>query len=178
MTSTALLVPVPRLAPLIEPWASRHDPAFASGLPTHVTIQFPFLPPEQLTPSALATLTDVAASVPATSVEFAEVGMFPDGEVLHLLPRPDEVFRTLGRRLRDHWPDLLPYGGRHPDPTPHVTVGHEIPRARARHAARALMLAMPVRVPIHVVQVWAGNGDGTWGRLATFRLGEPNRAAA
>lgn len=178
MTTTALLVPVPRLAPLIEPWARRHDPAFAAGLPTHVTIQFPFLPPGQLTPSALATLTEVAASVPATSVEFAEVGMFPDGEVLHVLPRPDEVFRTLGRRLRDHWPDLLPYGGRHPDPTPHVTVGHAIPRAQARHAARALSLAMPVRAPIHVMQVWAANGGGAWGRLATFRLGDPRTAPA
>jgi 2'-5' RNA ligase len=147
MTTTALLVPVPRLTPLIEPWARRHDPAFAAGAPTHVTIQYPFLPPEEFTASAMSRLTEVAASVPATHVEFTEVGMFPDGEVLHLLPRPDDVFRTLGRRLREHWPDLLPYGGRVPDPTPHVTVGYAIPRARARHAARALSLAMPVRVP-------------------------------
>jgi hypothetical protein len=103
-------------------------------------------------------------------VEFAEVGMFPDGEVLHLLPRPDEVFRTLGRRLRDHWPDLLPYGGRHPDPTPHVTVGHAIPRARARHAARALSLAMPVRVPIHV--------DAGLGGQRRRRVGPPGHVSA
>lgn len=169
MSSTALLVPIPRVGPLIAPWAQRYDPSAARGVPPHVTVLFPFLPTHELTTEDLARVEAVCASHPATEVDLARVGMFEQGEVLHLRPEPDTPFRAMTQNLQREWPDLQPYGGRHGDPTPHVTVGFHMPRPAARHAARALMLALPIRVPVHAVQLWAEGPDG-WVHVSTFPL--------
>ncbi len=50
-----------------------------------------------------------------------------------------------------------------------MTVGFHIPRPSARHAARSLMLALPMRVPIDVVQLWVDGATG-WGHVASFPL--------
>ncbi len=169
MSSTALLVPVPRVGPWIAPWAQRHDPSTARGVPPHVTVLYPFLPTTEITTRDLSRLEALFASHPATEVDLAQVGMFEQGEVLHLRPEPDTTFRTMTQRLQAEWPDLQPYGGRHDDPTPHVTVGFHIPRPSARHAARSLMLALPIRVAVDSVQLWAEGPDG-WLHVSTFPL--------
>ena len=76
--------------------------------------------------------------------ELTTVGMF-DSDVLHLRPDPDTPFRELTEAVADRF-GTPPYEGRHDEILPHVTVGKAIPRPRARHAARALMLAMPLRI--------------------------------
>lgn len=169
MPSTALIVPVPRVGPLISPWARRHDPTTAGGVPAHITVFFPFIAPDAITPADLSRLESVFATHPATEVELARVGMFEEGEVLHIRPEPDEPFRAMTESVHREWPALEPYGGRHEDPVPHVTVGFHIPRPSARHAARSLMLALPLRVPIDVVQLWVDGAKG-WHHLATFPL--------
>ncbi len=94
MPSTALIVPVPRVGPLISPWARRHDPATAGGVPPHVTVFFPFIPPDAMTPADLSRLESLFATHPATEVDLAHVGMFEEGAVLHsrarhTVPGPD-----------------------------------------------------------------------------------------
>lgn len=172
MSHTALIVPVPRVAPLIEPWARRHDPSFQRGVPPHVTVLFPFLPVDEILTDDLDALGQLCAQHPEIEVDLAQVGMFEDHEVLHLVPDPDEPFRRLTTDLRARWPHLRPYEGRHEDPAPHVTVGFHIPRPTARHAARSLMLALPIRVPVHVLQLWHGDGE-QWHHLRSFPLGTP-----
>lgn len=169
MPSTALIVPVPRVGPLISPWARRHDPATAGGVPPHITVFFPFIPPDALTRADLTRLESLFASHPATEVDLAHVGMFEQGEVLHVRPEPDTPFRAMTTSVQQEWPALEPYEGRVGDPVPHVTVGFHIPRPSARHAARSLMLALPMRVPIDVVQLWVDGATG-WGHVASFPL--------
>lgn len=169
MPDTALLVPVPRLAPLIEPWARRFDPAAVGGVPPHVTVLSPFLAPQAITTTVTDTLRHVALRHEAFTTAFTQVGMFEEGEVLHLLPDPDAPFRELTAALRDPWPDLEPYGGAHDDPVPHATVGFEIPRPSAKHAARSLLLSLPVAVHVDVLQLW-GTDDEDWHHLQSFPL--------
>lgn len=169
MAETALLLPVPRLAPLIEPWARRFDPAAVGGVPPHVTTLFPFLPPEAVTTEVTDTLRHVALRHEAFTSRLTEVGMFEKGEVLHLRPDPDAPFRELTEAVRTRWPDLVPYDGQVEDPTPHVTVGFHIPRASARHAARSLLLSLPLTVHVDVLQLWGTDEEG-WHHLASFPL--------
>lgn len=169
MSSTALLVPVPRVGPLIAPWARRFDPSTARGVPPHVTVFFPFLPTREISTQDVTRLEELFATHPATELDLTQVGMFEQGEVLHLRPEPDTTFREMTRRVQQEWPDLAPYGGRHGDPTPHVTVGFHIPRPSARHAARSLMLSLPIRVAVDAVQLWAEGPDG-WLQVSTFPL--------
>lgn len=169
MDQTALLVPVPRIRPLLEPWHRRHDPSSADGIPPHVTVLFPFLPPDELDADDVASLRAIMAARPPFEVDLTTVGMF-DHDVLHLLPEPDAPFRELTAAVHARFPTAPPYGGRHDEVIPHLTVGRDIPRPSARHAARALLLALPVHVYVDVVQLWVP-GPGRWMVGASFPLG-------
>lgn len=174
MDTSALVIPVPRVAPLVEPWRSRHDPSAAMGVPPHVTIVAPML--SQVTHADLAVLEQLVGREPATSVELAEVGMFDEAEVLHLLPDDPSPFHRLADAVRARFPEAGGSG----DPAtyvPHVTVGHRIPRYTARHAARSLLLSLPIRIPVEAAQLWVTRPEGGAFPLATFPLGADVAAA-
>ena len=175
MDQTALLAPVPRVGPLIDPWRRRHDPSAALGMPPHVTVLAPFLAPGELTTSDLDALRGIMAVREPLEVDLATVGMF-DTDVLHLRLDPEGPLRELTEAVHAQFPEAPPYGGRHAEVVPHVTVGHAIPRPSARHAARALMLALPVHVRIDVVQLWVGT-NGSWTVAASFPMGTQRVAA-
>ena len=169
METTALICPLPRLAPLLAPWRERHDPSAAAGIPPHITVLAPFLPPEDLRVDDLEAVRSLVAPREPIEVELTRVGMF-DSDVLHLRPDPDDAFRGLTEAVVARYPQISPYGGRHREVVPHVTVGKAIPRPRARHAARSLMLALPVRIRVDVVQLWVRGREG-WMAGASFPLG-------
>ena len=169
METTALICPLPRVAPLLAPWRDVHDPSAAAGIPPHITVLAPFLGPDELGLEDLETLRSLFAPREPIETELTRVGMF-DSDVLHLRPEPDAPFRELTDAVVARYPQTPPYGGRHDDIVPHVTVGKAIPRPRARHAARSLMLALPIRVRIDVVQLWV-RGSDAWVAGASFPLG-------
>lgn len=176
MDQTALLAPVPRVGPLIEPWRRRHDPSAAVGIPPHLTVLAPFLAPAAVTVGDLDVLRALMATRRPIEAALTTVGMF-DSDVLHLRLEPEAPFRELTTAVHELYPDTPPYSGRHADVVPHVTVGHAIPRASARHAARALMLALPMRIRVDVVQLWVRT-DGAWVVGASFPLGTQVPVAA
>ncbi len=70
----------------------RLDRAAGWGVPAHVTVLYPFLPPQALSGQVLATLSAVIASVRAFECTFATTAWF-DQEVLWLAPEPEQPFR-------------------------------------------------------------------------------------
>src|SRR5437660_989822 len=53
---SALLIPVPEAEPLVGQWRLEHDPSARAGVPPHVTLLYPFLPPDDITPGDLDEL--------------------------------------------------------------------------------------------------------------------------
>ena len=93
-------VPVPaRIARLRRQW----DRSAAIGVPPHVTILFPFLPPDRLEASVRHQLADIAAAHDAFDVRFTAVGRFPG--LLYLAPEVAEPFVALTEAYVEHFPD-------------------------------------------------------------------------
>jgi 2'-5' RNA ligase len=138
----AIIVPVEVPVP-VRRLRDRMDPSAAQGVPAHVTLIYPFLPPAELNDEVRATLAAIVASEPAFPFTLTRVGRWP--ELVYLVPEPDEPFRRLIARLNEAFPDYPPYGGRHESVVPHLTVAQD-PRpeylAAAEHALPALL---PVR---------------------------------
>ena len=59
-TESALVILTP-LPAAIERIRQRYDPAAALGVPAHVTIMYPFIPPAEITAGANQELTTFAA---------------------------------------------------------------------------------------------------------------------
>jgi hypothetical protein len=171
-TESAVLVPVPEAERVVFPHRSRLDGAAALGVPAHVTVLYPFVPPAAITPSVLDALAGAAASVSAFGCEFGDAAWFGE-DVLWLAPRPSAPFLALTRAVCAAFPGYLPYGGAYADPVPHLTVG-ERPAggvAELRAAEEAVRPQLPIRAQVRRVWLMTGRpSPGGWRTVAELPL--------
>jgi 2'-5' RNA ligase len=120
-SESALVVPVPEAEALVKPFRDRHDPSAAVGVPAHITLLYPFKPPAAIDARDLDTLRRLFARFAPLRFELARARRFPT-ETLYLEPVPDEPFRRMTLAIWKEFLDTPPYGGRHPDIVPHLSV--------------------------------------------------------
>ncbi|MEU4689353.1 2'-5' RNA ligase family protein [Actinoplanes sp. NPDC023714] len=171
-TQSALIVPIPEAEPAVAGLRDRLDAAAAWGIPAHITVLYPFLPPAQLTPSVLAALRLVAAGVPRFFLTLDRVAWFTD-RVLWLAPDPAEPFRELTHRIATRFPQAPPYEGVFDEVVPHLTVGHDHPKPELDAAAEQVRAHLPIRARVTALRLVAGvpqPGD-SWHTLTDFPLG-------
>ncbi|HEX5298293.1 MAG TPA: 2'-5' RNA ligase family protein [Streptosporangiaceae bacterium] len=170
---TAVLVQVPEAERVVSPHRSRLDGAAALGVPAHVTVLFPFVPPASITPGVVDALAAAVATVSAFGCEFWATSWFGE-DVLYLPPRPDEPFRALTRAVCAAFPGYRPYGGAFADTIPHLTVGERERGGRVadlRAAETAVLSQLPIRFRVDRVWLMAGSAvPGSWHTLAELPL--------
>jgi len=123
MPESALIIAVPEAEPLVKSFRDRFDSS-AAGVPAHITILYPFVPPSEIAVALLAELRDLFARFSPFEFALTELQRFP--EYLHLSPSPPEPFKALTYAVVEHYPDYPPYGGEFPEVIPHLTVAGEI----------------------------------------------------
>lgn len=162
-TETAVIVPVPALEPVVGEFRRRLDHSAPWGVPPHVTVCYPFVPPSAVTADTIAALP----TVPAFECTFREVRWFGD-DVVWLAPAQDGPFRALTAEVMRRFPDHPPYGGAF-DPVPHLTIGSTRlgNRADLRAAGAAVEQRLPVTVTIDRLLLIAGtDADNSWRTVA------------
>ena len=172
VTHSAVLVPVPEAERVVSHHRARLDAAAAAGVPAHVTVLYPFVPPSAITAGTVAALAQAVASVAAFTCRFPATAWFGQ-EVLWLAPRPDEPFRALTSAVCAAFPGYLPYGGGFDDVIPHLTVGDRpvggVTDLRAAEAELRPRLPISARVG----RVWLMTGSAapdSWRTVAELPL--------
>jgi len=150
-------VEVPEAEAAVGALRLEHDPMARLGVPAHVTIHFPFAPPETVDETAVA---DMFAAHSAFAFELASVEYFDD-DVTFLAPRPDRPFRELIEASRARWPEYPPYDGAFTDVVPHLTVG----LARLEPA-----LELPIPCVARSVTLLEEQADARWRVRRRYRL--------
>jgi 2'-5' RNA ligase len=171
-TGSAVVVPVPEADAIVAGYRARLDRAATLGVPAHVTLLAPFLPPPLITAATIATLAEIAGSAAAFDCAFGRTAWFGD-RVLWLAPEPDGPFRELTRRLTAAFPQCPPYGGLFADVIPHLTVGEdEAGGAGPLRAAQAAVTGqLPVAALISRAWLMCGTAEpGSWHRVAELPL--------
>jgi len=161
-----------RLPEPLEELRLRHDPMAASGVPAHVTLLFPFLATDDLTPAIRRRLARIASQVRPFTVRFDGTGRFPG--VLWLAPEPTAPFVELTERLAGAFPDHPPYEGAHDDIIPHLTVALA-PEATLDRLVRKVRPDLGFRERIHAMEVIAEDGAGRWHARWRLPLGRLRR---
>jgi 2'-5' RNA ligase len=165
---SAVLIPVPAAEPLVGRWRADYDPVALSGVPAHVTLIVPWLPPDEITAEELAELDDALADVKAFDFVLDAVGWF-GRRVLWLAPNPADPFRRLTAALADRFA-TPPWEDEFDEVIPHLTVGHASDGVELSAVAAALEPGLPVAC--RADQVWVMVGDGQqWTVRATTPLG-------
>jgi 2'-5' RNA ligase len=169
--TSAIIVRVPlpaRIARVRRRW----DRSGAIGVPPHVTILFPFLPPERLTAAVRHALADVAAAHPAFDARFTTVRRFPS--LLYLAPEAPEPFVALTEAYVGRFPDFLPYGGIHDDVVPHLTVVEGI-EAQMDEVGAELEAELPFSCSVRAIEVITPSEAGPWRLRWRLPLGRAGR---
>ena len=166
-TRTALIAPVPAAEIVVAEHRRHLDAASTWGIPAHVSVLYPFVPPSAVDEQVIATVARALAAVPAFDCRWFGL------DVLWLEPNPDQPWRDLAAAVWTAFPAHPPYGGVHDEVVPHLTVatrhGANLP---ALHAAQdAVQAGLPVATRIDRVLLVAGtDAPSSWARLHQFDL--------
>lgn len=171
MPETALICRVPEAEPFIGKFRERFDPPARRNVPAHVTVLYPFMPPDDVDDGVIDQLRAVAASVPCFGFRLAETRRFAVGS-LYLAPDPGTSFSRLTESVHRAFPDYPPFGGKFDTVVPHVTVAHGDPQTLGE-----VDIALRIALPRGGIAARCGemilieNTTGVWRTMQTFELG-------
>ncbi|HET9870978.1 MAG TPA: 2'-5' RNA ligase family protein [Propionibacteriaceae bacterium] len=166
---SVLAVPVPEADPVVRDIRARLDSSAALGVPAHVTVLYPFLPPQAIDDTVLRRLAELFAQTDSFSYEFVETRWFGE-DVLWLAPADDTGFRGLTHVVQDSYPDYPPYKAAFAEVTPHLTIGHGHELAMLEIAARQVSDRLPIRGQARAVHLLVEQADGLYQQRAIFSL--------
>lgn len=166
---SALLVPVPEAEPSVRRHRFRYDSIARRGVPAHITVLYPFVPPDAMTDAIATAVRDVLAPFPAFSFRLSRLEQFPEG-ARYLAPQPTEPFVRLTEALTVRFPEFRPYGGIHAEVIPHLTVAQN----PAAPAAEIAQLRDHLPIACHASELWlmSEDDDHRWRTRSTFALAD------
>jgi hypothetical protein len=157
---TALIIPVPEAEPAVGGIRAGHDSSAALGVPAHVTILFPFLPPDEVDEDALRELF---ANFSSFDFTLDRLERFEDG-LVWLHPDPSARFADLTAAVWRRWPERPPYEGAFDVVIPHLTVSE---------SPLDIEVALPIPARAReVVLIEQERAGGRWVTRARLRLGQ------
>ncbi len=169
---SAIIVPV-QVPVAVARLRDRMDPSAAQGVPAHVTLLYPFMPPASLTDEVRATIERIIAAQPSFPLQLRSVVRWSN--VVHLAPEPAEPFRKLITELAAAFPDYPPYGGAHPEVIPHVTIAQDVPEDYYAAAEHALPAMLPIRDVVREAWLIGHTPEQPWHTLWRMPLGPGER---
>jgi 2'-5' RNA ligase superfamily len=173
VTETAVIVAVTEAEDAVGRHRARLDASASWGLPAHVTVLYPFVPPAALDTRVLGGLADAVLSMPAFGCVFATTRWF-DEDVLWLAPEPDGPFRRLTNAVWRAFPECPPYAGEYPDLDPHLSIGFtaEASLDDLKAAEVDVRAQLPLQAQVDTVVLMAGaRHPGSWRVVREFPLG-------
>ncbi len=166
-SETAFIVIVPEAEPYVRELRERFDPTAKQGVPAHITLLYPFMPPAQVDAAVLAR---AGATLSGADFFFRLVKVEHFPSATYLRPEPMEPFITLTKALIETFPAFLPYGGRYDGTIPHLTV------AQDAYDREIVTKELKARLPERGVDARCKeitlieNSSGFWKRMHSFVL--------
>jgi 2'-5' RNA ligase len=167
---SGLIIEVPEAEPAVRDHRERLDASAPLGIPAHITVLFPFMPPETIDTAALTGLGELFAEISRFRFLLDHTDWFGD-EVLRLAPCDPGPFRTLTQRVFGAYPAFPPFEGQFDDVVPHLTIGHGNPRNDLRTAENSVQARLPIEASVTAVTLMTQHSaGGHWAKTATFTL--------
>jgi len=175
---SALVVLIPEVEALVQPFRKQFDPSAAVGVPAHVTVLYPFKSPDELTNDVISFLRGLFQELPSFNTSFSEIMHFPDA--IFLAPEPAEPFRQMTRFIADRFPDTPPYRGAFKEIVPHLTVAQVSNPQQLDKIAfdfyEAALNKLPIQARVYQVSLLE-NSSGHWQVRTKFSLLQNKRAS-
>jgi hypothetical protein len=106
MSQTALIVAVPEAEQLVNETRNKYDPASMLGVPAHISLLYPFMPPAKVDEKVLQKLESLFASMVPFSYYLDTIRSFP--ETLYIAPEPASEFVRMIQAVTRAFPEYPP----------------------------------------------------------------------
>src|SRR6187402_567173 len=103
MFESVLFASVPEAEQAISSLRQRYDPAARLGVPAHITLLHPFMPPSEITTPIVDRITKVLRRFDAFEFQLQRIVKLL--ETLYLEPEPSEPFVRLTKALAQEFPN-------------------------------------------------------------------------
>jgi 2'-5' RNA ligase len=153
---SAVLIPVPQADSIVGRWRFEYDPVAAAGVPAHITLVVPWLPPDEITDDDLAELDEALADQKAFDFELAHVDWF-GRRVLWVAPEPVGPFLELTHKLAERF-GTAPWDDEFDEVIPHLPVAHASDGVELVPVAADVAARLPLRCRADEVWVMVGGG--------------------
>ena len=170
MPVSALIVRVAEAEPVVSGLRARFDPTAELGVPAHITVLVPFISPEAISQVDVAKLRSVFGSFPAFAFGLSGIGRWPKTTFLKVAATAP--FVQLTQAVSTAFPAYQPYGGRHADIVPHLTVadGDEVNAGAAEVELQASLTgSTPIMSVCSQVELLE-NSARSWRTMHVFPL--------
>ncbi|MGD0055959.1 MAG: 2'-5' RNA ligase family protein, partial [Acidimicrobiales bacterium] len=148
--STLLLVPVLTLpSDLWRLCRLYHNDL--SRMPPHITLAFPFLPRQSITPDVMRDLSNLVRETPAFDFELSQVRWFGT-DVVYVEPSKSDTFRSIVETLQRMFPDFHPYDDAFESVIPHLCLSEHGTLSDRRALGRRAVEYLPA--PARATHVW------------------------
>ncbi|WP_174996734.1 2'-5' RNA ligase family protein [Burkholderia lata] len=174
MSTSAFVVEVPAAEPTVAHLRRRFDASASLGVPAHITLLFPFMSPDQITPDVIHQARSALRVVPSFEFSLTQVGRFET--TAYLSPAPADPFVALTTALVECFPTYRPYGGAYDHIVPHLTVAHGdavAAQAAAIELEERLRVLAPIRTQCRSVSLLE-NSSGIWKQMHVIDLPTPH----
>jgi hypothetical protein len=167
---SALIIEIPEAEPAVRRHRDRLDASASLGVPAHITVLYPFAPPQMIDNAMRAVLASLFASVGGFAFRLDHTDWFGN-DAVWLGPRDPGPFRTLTEMVCQAFPAYPPYEGQFDEIVPHLTVGDRHPLSDLRAAESAVQARLPIEATAHAVALMTQQtSGGRWRKVATFSL--------
>jgi 2'-5' RNA ligase len=165
---SSVVLPVEEAESVVGHLRELHDPAASLGVPAHITLLYPFMPPIR-TASEIDALRRLFSSIPEFEFALTEVRHFPATAYLH--PDPPDAFVRLTEMITQRWPDYPPYRGAFSTVIPHLTVADHVGRDVLDDVERVLSIHLPLKCRASAAWLLCSDERGFWSRKEVFSFG-------
>jgi 2'-5' RNA ligase len=143
---------------------------WASGIPFHVTLLYPFAPREQLTAAVIEETRSFFAGREPLEFGLTRIATWP--AVVYAVPEPDAALRDCMQALFARFPAWPPYGGEHAEVIPHATLGEDVDAGSVvAEIERRLAGQLPRRYELGAATLLEEHAPGEWRRREQFPFG-------
>ena len=160
MSESVLLIPVLEVSDLVGELRLEHDPSARAGVPPHITIIYPFVPPGRIDARVTGDLRRFIEGIDAFDLSLTAVDEFEQG-VLYLVPEPGDRFVNLIEAASQRF-GLLPFEGVYPEVVPHLTVMQNAPAPERDRVRRMLEPQLPRSCRAAEAWLMTGSNESEW----------------
>lgn len=120
MSQSAIIIPVLSADSIVGKWRTKYDEVSLHGIPSHITLLFPFKEPSLITQEIIKKIEVIFSKIKQFPFTLGRINTFP--KVIFLEPSPRDKFIELTETIARFFPENQPYEGIYSKINPHMTI--------------------------------------------------------